>query len=202
MQQVAAALDVRRALLLLEPAADLLAGVAGHDVAEVGVEPVAGRAARRLAGQDLDHVAVLELIVQRHEAAVDPRADAAVADVGVDAVGEVDGRRVDGQVFHFALRRVDEDLVLEEIGLDELDEVVGGGHVALPFEELSQPGHALLEAIVALAAFLVAPVRGDAVLGEAVHLVGADLHFQRPGRRGRARSCAASGRRLRLGLAM
>ena len=38
----------------------------------------------------------------------------------------------------------------------------------------------LFEAMVALAAFLVAPVGGDAVLGEAVHLVRADLHLQRP----------------------
>ena len=32
----------------------------------------------------------------------------------------------------------------------------------------------------ALAAFLVFPVRGDAFLGDAVHLLGADLHFEVP----------------------
>ena len=35
----------------------------------------------------------LQLVVQRHDLAVDLRADAAVADVGVDLVGEVQRRR-------------------------------------------------------------------------------------------------------------
>ena len=52
-------------------------------------------------------------------------------------------------------------------------------HVALPFEELAEPGETLLELDVLLCAFLVAPMGGDAVLGEAVHLMGADLDLER-----------------------
>jgi hypothetical protein len=64
--------------------------------------------------------------------------------------------------------------------------------IALPGQQLAQHGlaglgHALLElargadAAIALGArFLVGPVRGHAVLGMLVHLLGADLHLQRP----------------------
>ena len=65
-------------------------GVARLDIAQVRVQPVARGAAGGAARDDLDHVAVLQLVGQRHQAAVDLRADAVVADVGVDAEGEVD----------------------------------------------------------------------------------------------------------------
>lgn len=54
---------------------------------------------------DFDDVAVLQFIVQRDDLAVDLGADAAVADVGVDAVGKVDGDRTLGQVDDVAPRR-------------------------------------------------------------------------------------------------
>ena len=52
-----------------------------------------GAGVRRLGGEDLDHVAVVERRLQRHQPAVDPGADRVVADLGVDGVGEVDRRR-------------------------------------------------------------------------------------------------------------
>ena len=52
---------------------------------------------------DLDDVAVPQARAQRHHLAVDARADALVADVGVDRVGEVDRRRVARQRLHLAL---------------------------------------------------------------------------------------------------
>ena len=55
--------------------------------------------------------------VERHQPAVDPRADAAVPDLGVDRVGEVDRRRAGRQRDDLALRREDEDLVLLEVDL-------------------------------------------------------------------------------------
>ena len=115
--------DVLRALLLAEPLADFLAGVVRLDVAEVAVEPVARRAARAASDNDLDDVAVFEGLVERHEASVHLRADAVVAEIGVDAVSEIDRRRARGEVFDLSLGRVDEDLVLEDVCLERFYEV-------------------------------------------------------------------------------
>jgi len=62
-----------------------------------------------LGGYDLDDVAVLELVVERDEAVVDLGADAAMTDVGVDAVREVQWRGAGREILHLALRSEDED---------------------------------------------------------------------------------------------
>jgi len=102
------------ALLALEPLADLLPGAGRPD----DIQPVAARAFGGLAGQDLDDVAVAQLVVERDHAIVDFGAHAAVADVGVDAVGEVHRRGLRRQGFDLALGGEDEDLVLKEVELD------------------------------------------------------------------------------------
>ena len=76
LDELEALLDVLLALLLLEPRADLAARLRRGD----DVEPVAARAVVRLVGDDGDDVAVLELVLERHELAVDLGADAVVAD--------------------------------------------------------------------------------------------------------------------------
>ena len=159
--------------LLFEEGADLVAGAAGpHQF-----QPVARGAALLLRGQHLDDVAGAQLVVQRHDVAVDLGADAAVADVGVDGVGEVERGRAGGEVLHFALRGEDEDLVLEEVDLQRLEEL-GRVLLALGLDQLAQPGHLLPLRVVAAALF-VGDVGGDPVLGELVHLLGADLDLQR-----------------------
>ena len=128
---------------------------------------------------DLDDVAVLEAGAQRHHAPVDARADALVADVGVNRVGEVDRRRALRQHLHRAARRERIDLFGIEIDLQVRQELLRIAHFLLPLEQLPQPLEVLLVALGADAAFLVFPVRGDAFFGEPVHLLGADLHFER-----------------------
>ena len=55
----------------------------------------------------------------------------------------------------------------------------------MPFQQLTQPAQLGIKALVtagcrlAAAAFLIAPVRGDTVFADAVHLKGTDLDFQR-----------------------
>ena len=143
------------------------------------LQPVAARArALDLAGEDLDGVARRERGVERHEAAVDPGADAPVADVGVDRVGEVDRRGAGGERDDLALGREDEDLVVLEVDLQRLHELAGVGGLLLPVDHALQP-----EQVLGRLALLVAPVRGDAVLGAPVHLLGADLHLDRLARR-------------------
>ena len=96
----------------VEPLADLVARAGALDEAALGVEPVARRAAG-LGGDDLDALAAGERRVERHDVAVDPRAAAAVAEVGVQRVGEVDRRRARRQVDHPALRREHVDGVVD-----------------------------------------------------------------------------------------
>ncbi len=134
---------------------------------------------RALGRDDLDDVAVLELVVERHEPVVDLRADAAVADVGVDAVGEVERRGARRQFLDVAFRREDEDLVLEDVELHALDELGRVGDVPLPIDQLAQPGELCVVLLVDAAALLVAPVGRDADLRDAVHLVRSDLHLER-----------------------
>ena len=164
------------ARLAREPLPDLVARARGRRQRH----PVARRAAAALGGQDLDEVAALQPVVQRHDAAVDLRADGAVADVGVHGVGEVDRRRVGRQHLDLALRREDVDLVVEEVGAEGLEELARVGLVLLPVHQLADPGEPLLVGLGVLLAALVAPVRGDAELGRLVHLARAHLDLERP----------------------
>ena len=99
LEQLAAGVLGVLARLGLEPLLDLVARARGLDQRQ----PVARRAALALGGEHLDDVAGLELVVERDDLAVDLRADAAVADVGVDLVGEVQRRRAGGERLDLAL---------------------------------------------------------------------------------------------------
>ena len=90
--QLPAADDVLVALLPAEPLADFFARVGGVDEAEVRVQPIARGSARSLRGDDLDDVAITQPGIQRHQPAVDLGADALVANVSVNAIGEVERR--------------------------------------------------------------------------------------------------------------
>ena len=169
-QQIATLRHVLLASLALEPLADPLFGGGALDE----VQPVAAGTMRRFRGEDLDDLTVLEVVVQRDHAPVDLRAHASVSDLGVDAVREIHRGRAGRQVQHITLRREHVNLVLEEVDLHRVDEGLGVPHLGLPLEEAAQPRELLVEARVLLA-FLVGPVRRHAELGDAVHLLGADL---------------------------
>ena len=88
--------------------------------------------ARQMAGlrQDLDHVAVAQRVLQRHDAAVHLGADAGVADVGVDGVGEIDGRRVARQHDHLAPRREGVNFFRVQVHFERGHELARIAHVA------------------------------------------------------------------------
>ena len=94
-------------------------------------------------------------------------------------VGEVDRRRAARQRLDLALRREDVDLLRVELDPQVLQELLRVADFLLRFEQLAQPLKVLLVALGADAAFLVLPVRRDALLGDPVHLLGADLHLER-----------------------
>src|SRR6185436_11270330 len=142
------------------------------------VQPVA---ARLVAGgrHDLDDVAVAEVGAERHHLAVDARADALMSDVGVHGVREVDRRRAARERLHLPLGRERVDLLGVELDLQVLDELLRIAHFLLVLDQLPHPLEVPLVALIADAAFLVLPVRRDALFGPAVHLDGADLDFER-----------------------
>src|SRR5207302_9097776 len=130
-------------------------------------------------GDDLDDVALAQRVAERHELAVHLRTDAALADLRVDRVGEVDRRGAFRERLHVPLEREDIHLVREQIdphGVHELARVL---HVLLRLDELAQPQERLVELVLARLLLLVEPVRRDALLGDPVHLAGADLDLDR-----------------------
>ena len=83
-----------------------------------------------------------------------------------------------GSTTTLPLGREGVDLFRVQVDLEGRHELVWVGHLALPLHELPHPGKALLVLGGDDVAGLVLPVRGDAFLGDAVHLLGADLDFK------------------------
>jgi hypothetical protein len=132
-----------------------------------------------LAGDDLDGLAADRRMIERHQAAVQLRAATAMPDIGVDVVGEIEHGRAFRQVHDLALRRQQVDAVLDHFGLQTGEQRGIGFGIGLGLEHVAQAGNLALERGVAAAAFLVAPVRGDAEFGVFVHFRRADLDLQR-----------------------
>ncbi len=152
--QLARLLELER----LEVVADLGARAAGaHEAQPDRVRPGVRR------GGDLDHVAVLELGVQRRLLAVDGGADRVRADVGVDRIGEVDHGRAARHRHDAALGREDVDRLREQVDLDMVPELGGVVRLLLDIEQRLQPLRAevLCRRAVGCAG-LVEPVRRHA----------------------------------------
>src|SRR5438552_7530921 len=130
-------------------------------------------------GHDLDDVAVAQRVLQRNDAPIDLGSDAGGADVGVNGVGEVDGSSVLRQHHDSAARREGVDFFRVQIHFESGHELARILHILLPLDQVEQPGDELVVVGRPLLALLVFPVRGDAIFGDAVHFLGADLHFER-----------------------
>ncbi len=133
---------------------------------------------RALGGDDLDRLAVAQHGAQRHESPVHLGRDAALADAGVHREGEVHAGRAARQAHDVALGREHVDLVREQVDLDALQQLLGGAVVQL-HDALQPLARADLLRLAILLAGLVLPVRGDAGLRHAVHVLGADLDLDR-----------------------
>ena len=123
-------------------------------------------------------------MVERHQPTVDLRPGTAVPDLGVDGVGEVDGRRAGRQRDHVTARGEHVGLGAVDLEAQRLQELARVLDLALPVEELLDPRHVVeVAGLVGVdagpAVLLVLPVRGHAVLSPAVHAEGADLHLDR-----------------------
>ena len=138
---------------------------------------------------DLHLVAILQFGPQRHQFVVDPRGRAMVADVGVHRVGEIDGGRAARQRHDLALGSEDVDFLGKQVALDVLEKLLRVARLGLNLEQALQPAMRLQLRFgdVDLAIGLVQPVRRDARFGDAMHVLRADLRFQRRAERSEQR---------------
>ncbi len=134
---------------------------------------------RTLRSDDLNHVAVLNRRSQGNHPAIHARAGARVAYFRVNHVSEIDRRRPARQLDDLAHGSKRVNILRIEIELECVDEFARVLHFLRPFDQRAQ--HLQGFVIVAFAAlpFLVLPMGGDAFFGNSVHLLGADLYFER-----------------------
>jgi len=173
LEQLPSEIDAPGLLLGVEEVLDLVSCARRRDE----VEPVAARLVSRLR-HDLHDVAVLEPLAEGHH----PPVDAGPPRTG--ARRRCGWRRrsrwpsLPRQRLHLAPGGEGVHLLRIEIHLEVLQELLRVADLLLPLEQLSQPAEVLLIGLRGGAALLVLPVRGDAVLGNAVHVLGADLDLE------------------------
>ena len=120
------------------------------------------------------------------------------AEVGVHREGEIDRGRALGQLEQRALGGEGEDAVLVDRQARVLEQFLGVVAGVDDLDQVAQPA----DLAVGPVALLVGPVRGEAELVAAVHLAGADLHFDALRCSRRSAWCEASGSRSILGVEM
>lgn len=152
-------------------------------------EPVGIGLFATFVGDDLDYLAVSDVMVEWRYFPVDFGAYYAVADFAVDGVGEVDRSGFFGELDDIALWSESEDVIFEEVYLYSLEKfAIVLTDFFLPFLELFDPGKffgrsCFVSAEEELAptgasfSFGVCPVGGDAKFGFVVHFLCSDLDF-------------------------
>ena len=105
---------------------------------------------------------------------VDLGGDAGVAQLGVHGVGEVDDGGPAGHGHDVAIGGEDIDLVGEQIDLDVLEKFLGIACLLLHLQQALEPLGGMAWGGVA---GFVQPMGGDAGLGDALHVLGADLYL-------------------------
>src|SRR5579885_720316 len=162
------------ALLDVDPVTDFAFCVRGLREGEpVAAGPVA------LLGEDFDHVAADDFVAERNHLAIYLGADALVADFGVHGIREVDRCGAARQLEDAALGRESVNLERREVDLERAQEFSGFLQFLGPFDELSHPRDTAVVVIRPRLARFVLPVSSDALLRDTVHLLRANLHFER-----------------------
>ncbi len=161
---------------VLQIVADLQPGLAGHHM----IEP---RRVRGAVGRcdDLHMVAITQLGAHGHQLMVDARAGAALADVAVHFIGEIDDGGATRQFLDVPVGCKDIHLVGKEIDFQVLEKLARIAGLLLDFHQPLQPLEcALLHADVA---GLVQPVRRDAIFSHPMHVFRANLHLDQHAKR-------------------
>src|SRR5262249_26523847 len=104
--------------------------------------------------------------------------DAGITNVRVDGVGEINGRRIAWKYDHLSTWRESIDLFGVQVHFERGHELTGVMDFPLPLNELAQPRDPLIVFRGSTAALFVLPVCSDALFGDAVHFLGANLHLE------------------------
>src|SRR5271156_407499 len=140
-------------------------------------KPIAGRLVSFL-GENFYNITVGKSVAKRNDGAIYLYAGALVADFGVNGVGKIDCRSVAGQHHDAALGSEGVDLFGIQIDAQRRHEFAGFLHFLHPLDELAHPDDALIVGGRDCVAVFVFPVSGDALFGDAMHFLRADLHFE------------------------
>src|SRR5580693_5021500 len=141
-------------------------------------EPVPARRVS-LVGENFDYVAADNFMAQRHHLAVHFCAHALMTDFGMHGIRKVDRRGASWHLENAPFGRERVHLDGREIDLQRGKKFSGLLQLLRPLDELAHPGDALIVVSRGRFAALVFPVSGDAFLRDAVHLLRADLDFER-----------------------
>ena len=120
---------------VLEPLIDLVLGLGTF----YHIQPVTAGACCLLRSNDLDDIAVAELIIKRYDTSVYLSADTAVADIRMDTVRKIDRHSAYRQINNVAARRKYKHLIGKNIHLYRIHEITGIAHILMPFQQLTQP---------------------------------------------------------------
>ena len=152
-------------------------------------EPVGIGLFATFVGDDLDYLAVSDVMVEWRYFPVDFGAYYAVADFAVDGVGEVDRGGFFWEFDNVAFWSEGEDMIFEEVYFYSFEKfAIVLADFFLPFLELFDPGEffgrgCFVSAEEELAptgasfSFGICPVSSDAELGFVVHFLRSDLNF-------------------------
>ena len=161
------------AFLLVDPVADL----AFRRRRLHKAEPVAAGVVALLR-QNLDHIAALDFMSQRNHLAIHFGAHALVPHFGVHHVRKIERGGPARQFQHAAFRRKRVDFYRGEIHFQGGKKLAWLLHLLRPLDELAHPGNALIVILCARLAGLVFPVRRHTFFRDAMHVLGANLHFK------------------------
>ena len=156
-----------------DPVLDLIAGAGGLNQRQ----PVAARRVART-GENLNDIPVSKLGFQRHNPPVHFGPGAGVAHLCVNRIGKINGSRFPGKDDHLPFGREGIDLFGIEVDLQSGEKLARVAHVALPFHQMAQPGEPCGFLLGHGLPVLILPVGCDALLGQKVHLLGANLHLE------------------------
>ena len=109
--QLLAADDIIFFKLFLKPLIDLVLGLRALD----DIQPVPARSPGILGCQDLDPVAVLDLVIDIDKLPVYPGADHLIAHRAVDGVGKIHRCGTVRQILHIAVRRETVHIICEQV---------------------------------------------------------------------------------------
>ena len=139
-----------------------------------------------LGADDVDLIAVLKLGRQWLMAAINAATNAAIADTGVDGVGEINRRGAFRQRDKLAFRREAEDLIVEQLKLGVFEKFLRALAFGKHFDEMPQPAIGIrfrggypdtIHRLARVSHVLIEGVRRDTALGNFMHFPGSDLHL-------------------------